>query len=111
MILPNSIVGGLGGTFLVFSACTLLMTVWSITHVHETAGLTLEDIEDAFHASSFKEYGQYIAANASYFLYFGGANMHDYTRNLRCLQRKVSQSDTDMDTDMDTDTDTETCVS
>ena len=104
MILPNSIVGGLGGTFLFFSGCTLLMTVWAITHVHETAGQTLEDIEDAFHASSLKQYGRYMAANASYFLYFGGTNMHDYTRSLQCIPHEIPQSDADTDTDTNINT-------
>ena len=104
MILPHSKVGGLGGTFLFFSGCTLLMTLWAITHVHETAGLTLEDIEDVFHASSLKQYRRYMAVNASYFLYFGGTNMRDYTRSLQCLPHEIPQSDTETETETVSDT-------
>ena len=93
MILPGSAVGGLGGTFLTFAGWTFFMTIWAITHIHETAHLSLEDADKAFSVSSIAQYKQYIISNTSYFFYFGEMSMFAYTSSMHCKPSLIGQSD------------------
>ena len=79
MIIPGSAVGGLGGTFLFFSAWTLLATLWVLSHVYETSHLTLEDIDRVFEVVGLSEYWQFVTTNISYSFYFGEKTMTEYS--------------------------------
>ena len=79
MVLPGSAAGGLGGTFLIFAAWTflLLMTVWGLSHVHETAHLSPENIQDVFSVGMSTDYYTFLRVNLSYSLYYGITSMFD----------------------------------
>jgi MFS transporter, SP family, sugar:H+ symporter len=79
MIIPGSAIGGLGGTFLFFSACTLLATFWVLSHVHETSHLALEDIDRVFEVVGLSDYWRFISTNISYSFYFGKKTMIEFS--------------------------------
>jgi MFS transporter, SP family, sugar:H+ symporter len=80
MILPNSLIGGLGGTFFFFAACTFFMVPWIISHVYETSNMTLEDIEGISQINSFSSYSHYLYMNFRYTFYYGKQTMGEFTR-------------------------------
>ena len=82
MILPNSAVGGLGGLFLFFAGWSLVMTLWAMFNVHETANLSLEHVDTVFGIATWSEYFAYSAKNFGYTFYFGPKTMYEYTQHV-----------------------------
>lgn len=95
MILPGSAAGGLGGTFLIFAAWTFLMIVWGLSHVHETAHLSPENIQEVFSVATWTEYYTFLKVNLSYSLYYGNMSMFEFTRSQqrRLLPMNYSEGD------------------
>lgn len=79
MILPNSLIGGLGGTFFFFASCTFFMIPWILSHVYETSNMTLEDIEGISKVNTLHDYGHYLYMNFRYAFYYGKQTMGEFT--------------------------------
>ena len=94
MILPGSIAGGLGGTFLIFGLLTFLTVLWGLSHIHETAHLSPEEIEEVFTVGTLSEYWKYVVSNCSYACYYGEMSMLEFTRKKKeCSRTAVNQCD------------------
>ena len=94
MILPGSVAGGLGGTFLIFGLLTFLTVLWGLSHIHETAHLSPEEIEEVFTVGTLSEYWRYVVSNCSYACYYGEMSMLDFTRKKReCSRKALNQFD------------------
>lgn len=83
MIIPGSAMGGLGGTFLFFSAWTLIGTIWVLSHVYETSHLTLEDIDRVFEVVGLSDYWRFVSTNISYSFYYGKKTMIELSNNTK----------------------------
>ena len=95
MILPGSAAGGLGGTFLIFAAWTFLMIVWGLSHVHETAHLSPENIQEVFSVGTWTEYYTFLKVNLSYSVYYGNMSMFEFTRSRQRRKSPVNHSEGD----------------
>ena len=91
LIQPGSAVGGLGGLFIFFGGWCFVMTVWAILNIHETAGLSLEHVNEVFGASSWLEYTIYTWKNLRYTFYYGEKSMYEYTQHEKLEYRHATE--------------------
>ena len=81
LLQPGSAVGGVGGLFIFFSGWCLVMTVWAMFNIHETAHLSLEHVDEVFGVKTWSEYAEYSWKNVCYTFYFGEKTMFQYTQH------------------------------